>query len=134
MTALDPAAQLARDALARLDRWQPVDPRQASLAEEYRAFVSGEASPRADAVRNTEVMLKALGIGPRDVGKLQAIPWPVIVREGYGRVMVVREPFNVHSYSPVVDGRALPRNPWADGAPPESAAVPLMAGTCRSAL
>lgn len=51
MTALEPAAQLARDAIARLDRWQPVDPRQAALAEEYRAFVSGEAGPRADAVR-----------------------------------------------------------------------------------
>ena len=51
MTALDPAALLARDALARLDRWEPVDDRQVALAAEYRAFVRGDAGPRADAVR-----------------------------------------------------------------------------------
>ncbi|WP_454728614.1 NUDIX hydrolase [Cellulosimicrobium protaetiae] len=53
MTALDPAALLARDALARLDRWEPVDERQAALAAEYRAFVRGDddSGPRADAVR-----------------------------------------------------------------------------------
>ncbi|WP_318657188.1 NUDIX hydrolase [Cellulosimicrobium composti] len=50
MTA-DPAALLARDALDRLDRWQPVDPRQEALAAQYRAFVRGDAGPRAEAVR-----------------------------------------------------------------------------------
>lgn len=51
MTAPDPAALLARDALDRLDRWEPVDPRQEALAAEYRAFVRGDAGPRAEAVR-----------------------------------------------------------------------------------
>ncbi|ARK06498.1 hypothetical protein B8281_18970 [Cellulosimicrobium sp. TH-20] len=51
MTAPDPAALLARDALDRLDRWEPVDPRQGALAAEYRAFVRGDAGPRAEAVR-----------------------------------------------------------------------------------
>lgn len=50
MTA-DPAALLARDALDRLDRWQPVDPRQEALAAQYRAFVRGDVGPRAEAVR-----------------------------------------------------------------------------------
>jgi 8-oxo-dGTP pyrophosphatase MutT (NUDIX family) len=53
VTTLDPAALLARDALARLDRWEPVDEQQAALAAEYRAFVRGDggSGPRADAVR-----------------------------------------------------------------------------------
>ncbi|MGN7702757.1 NUDIX hydrolase [Cellulosimicrobium sp. 22601] len=53
MTALDPAALLARDALARLDRWEPVDDEQAALAAEYRAFLRGDggSGARADAVR-----------------------------------------------------------------------------------
>ncbi|QJW38611.1 NUDIX domain-containing protein [Cellulosimicrobium protaetiae] len=44
---------LARDALARLDRWEPADDRQAALAAEYRAFVRGDddSGARADAVR-----------------------------------------------------------------------------------
>lgn len=53
MTALDPAALLARDALARLDRWEPADEEQAALAAEYRAFLRGDggSGARADAVR-----------------------------------------------------------------------------------
>ncbi|MBN0039514.1 NUDIX domain-containing protein [Cellulosimicrobium cellulans] len=44
---------LARDALARLDRWEPVDEGQAALAAEYRAFLRGDggSGARADAVR-----------------------------------------------------------------------------------
>ncbi|WP_336722267.1 NUDIX hydrolase [Cellulosimicrobium cellulans] len=53
MTALDPAALLARDALARLDRWEPADEVQAVLAAEYRTFLRGDggSGARADAVR-----------------------------------------------------------------------------------
>ncbi|MFJ2518416.1 NUDIX hydrolase [Cellulosimicrobium cellulans] len=53
MTALDPAALLARDALARLDRWEPADEEQAALAAEYRAFVRGDggSGARPDTVR-----------------------------------------------------------------------------------
>jgi len=51
VTAPDPATLLARDALDRLDRWHPVDPRQEALAAEYRTFVRGDAGPGADVVR-----------------------------------------------------------------------------------
>ncbi|MFE6234324.1 NUDIX hydrolase [Cellulosimicrobium sp. NPDC057862] len=53
MTALDAAALLARDALARLDRWEPVNGEQTALAAEYRAFLRGDGGTgaRADAVR-----------------------------------------------------------------------------------
>jgi 8-oxo-dGTP pyrophosphatase MutT (NUDIX family) len=53
VTALDAAALLARDALARLDRWEPADEEQAALAAEYRTFLRGDggSGARADAVR-----------------------------------------------------------------------------------
>ncbi|WP_435738514.1 NUDIX domain-containing protein [Cellulosimicrobium sp. PMB13] len=51
MTSTDPAADLALDALRRLERFRPTDPAQAALAAEYVAFVQGRAAARSDAAR-----------------------------------------------------------------------------------
>ena len=67
-------------------------------------------------------MLAQLKIAKGDVAALQAVPASEVVRAAFalGGVMTL---------GPVVDGRALPRNPFTPDAPPQSAGVPVMIGT-----
>ena len=81
------------------------------------------------ATANARRVLDALGLGDDQVDRLREVPVDDLVaahlkaaaRRG-GRV----------SYSPVADGRALPREPWKPDAPACSADVPLLISSTRT--
>ena len=67
-------------------------------------------------------LLDGLGLGPDDADRLQALPTETILKA----VAALRPPAG---FGPVVDGRALPANPFDPAAPDLSADVPFMTGT-----
>jgi para-nitrobenzyl esterase len=91
------------------------------------ALLTGVA--RDTAAERTNKFLDVLKITPSDISKLQEIPWTTIVDAmvAGGKVGVPAT-----SFSPVVDGRTLPRDPFAPDAPEVSAQVPLMIGTAAT--
>ncbi|MBU6268324.1 MAG: carboxylesterase/lipase family protein [Sphingomonadales bacterium] len=78
------------------------------------------------ASRHAEATLARLGIAPADVHQLQSLDHKVVIaaaaaaQAGLGRVM-----------APLVDGRALPRDPFQPDAPETARGIPLMIGTTR---
>jgi para-nitrobenzyl esterase len=71
-----------------------------------------------DAARKqADVLLNKLGVGAKDIGKLQSLPFAQLVA-AQGRV------------GPVVDGTVIPRDPFDPDAPALSANVPMVIGTC----
>jgi para-nitrobenzyl esterase len=69
------------------------------------------------AQRNAETLLTRLGVAHGDIGKLQALPFELLMAAQGGG-------------GPVVDGVIVPRDPFAPDAPATSAGVPLMIGSC----
>lgn len=72
---------------------------------------------------NTEKLLANLGLKPNQVDELQNMPAP--------KVLAAMTASRV-GFSPVVDGKALPRHPFDPTAPEISADVPLMVGTTET--
>jgi len=93
----------------------------------HRAGVqSGSALRLAEpegASRQAEALLKALGIGARDIPKLQEIPFTRILaaQAALGADML--------RFAPVVGTDVLPHHPFHPTAPPESAEIPIIVGT-----
>jgi para-nitrobenzyl esterase len=92
----------------------------------HRAAVqSGSAlklTPRDRATRSAEALLKQLGITKARIGDLQKITWQQILE---AQVAASRATPGT-GFSPVVDGKYLPHEPFDLAAPPESAEVPLI--------
>jgi len=82
--------------------------------------------------RLAEAVLKNLDIAPGDIGKLAEIPPMALVAAGDKAKAAMPKPppgaINL-GWAPVVDGQAIPRPTWANGAPAQSADIPMIIGT-----
>jgi para-nitrobenzyl esterase len=89
----------------------------------HRAIIeSGSARSvrtQQDAAADAEKMLTALNIKPAQVASLQDLPADKLLAAS-------------RRNSPVVDGRSVPHQTWAGGAPPESKGVPILVGSCKT--
>ncbi|BBH70180.1 carboxylic ester hydrolase [Actinoplanes sp. OR16] len=90
---------------------------------------------RDGAVARADRTLHLLGLTRRDVRKLHDIPaarlLEVQVSEAANGVAPWGDPDPLPGFGAFVDGRIIPRHPFADGAAPWSAGKPLMVGTTR---
>ena len=73
--------------------------------------------PRADATADARVVLAALGLTPDRLDEIKTVPMAKLITAMRGGTWV-----------PVMDGRALPRDPFFPDAPPISADVPMVVG------
>jgi para-nitrobenzyl esterase len=91
----------------------------------HRAIVqSGSgiwASSMDEGIESTERLLKTLGLGPGDLGKLLA--WPTT-----RLLQACDEAGPLDTLSPVVDGRNLPRHPFSPDAPAAAKGVAMLIG------
>ncbi len=89
----------------------------------HRAIIeSGSARAvriQQDAEADTAKLLAALDVAPSQAASLQNIPADKLLAAS-------------RRASPVVDGRSVPHQTWAGGAPPESKGVPLLVGCCKT--
>jgi len=86
-----------------------------------------------DAIRQTGLLLRELGLQPGQARELQNLPVEKLLaadREVQKKINV-REPGMVAD-SPMVDGKALPHHPWDPAAPALSASIPLLIGWART--
>ena len=74
------------------------------------------------ATEDTKKLLSRLGLGASQVGEL----W----RLSTDKLLSAYSSTAGHG-GPVVDGRSLPHQTWASGAPPEAAGVSLIIGSCK---
>lgn len=82
------------------------------------------------ATARAAALMKALGLGPRDVGKLQQLPWLTILEAQAGLEAAARAKGEAPgSFAPVLDGTAIPRHPFDPDAPAVSADVPMIVST-----
>lgn len=99
----------------------------------HRAIVQSgshlEALAPEEATKHAASLMAALDLKPNDVAKLRAMP---VERILVALTKVMTRPGPRPNYSPVVDGQALPRQPWMPDAPPVSAGVPLLVGSTRT--
>ena len=107
----------------------------------HRAVIESGPMPRAlepvYADGMARQLIAELGLKAGDVRGLQAVPierlmnayYAVFERNGGVGVMGV-----VQGFVPVVDGAALPRHPFYDSAPAQSAGIPLMIGSTRTEM
>ncbi|MFG1992462.1 carboxylesterase/lipase family protein [Actinoplanes sp. NPDC048988] len=91
---------------------------------------------RDGATARAERTLDLLGLTKKDIPQLYDIPaarlLEIQVSEAANGVAPWGDPDPVlPGFGAFVDGRIIPRHPFADGAPPWSAGKPLMVGTCR---
>jgi para-nitrobenzyl esterase len=86
-----------------------------------------------DAIHQTELLLRKLGMQPRQARDLQNIPVEKLLAADaeVQKEITLREPGMVAD-SPMVDGKALPNQPWDPSAPAVSANIPLLIGWARS--
>ena len=73
------------------------------------------------ATAGAKAVLSKLGLGPTDIGKLQAMPFAEVLKAAAGGPGL--------GAGPVADGRSIPANPFDPGAPAISAEVPFMTGS-----
>ncbi len=100
----------------------------------HRAGVmSGSAlrmMPEEMANANTARLLKALDIAPGDIDALQTVPWTTLLETQAKLEAAARAKGEAPtSFAPVVDGKILPRHPFAPDAPDVSRDVPLIVST-----
>jgi para-nitrobenzyl esterase len=86
-----------------------------------------------DAIHQTELLLRKLGLQPRQARDLQNIPVEKLLAADaeVQSEIKLREPGMVAD-SPMVDGKALPNQPWDPSAPAVSANIPLLIGWART--
>jgi para-nitrobenzyl esterase len=99
----------------------------------HRAIVESGAVLRLlkpdTAIQQTELLLKELGIKPGEARALQNVPVEKLVAANAVVLAKMNTPEPGYSASsPVVDGKAMPSNPWDPAAPAISAKIPLMIG------
>jgi para-nitrobenzyl esterase len=94
----------------------------------HRAIVqSGSAitgTPRGRATRGAEALLTTLGLKSSQLDQVQALP--------QAKLLEAMRTTRGLQFSPVVDGRTLPSNPFDPTAPEISADVPLMIGSTET--
>jgi para-nitrobenzyl esterase len=99
----------------------------------HRAIVQSGAAltglTEGVAAERANKLLEMLKISPSNVAKIQDIPWTTIVD---AMVAGAKSGLPPTSFSPVVDGRTLPRDPFVPDAPEVSAQIPLMIGTAAT--
>jgi para-nitrobenzyl esterase len=87
-------------------------------------------APRDRAKQTADAFLKTLNLGGGDVRKLQAIPFYDLLSAQADMEASARLRGEAPgSFTPVLDGVALPRHPFDPDAPPISAHVPMIIGT-----
>jgi para-nitrobenzyl esterase len=88
---------------------------------------------KEDAIRQTELLLRKLGLQPPQARDLQNIPVEKLLAADaeVQKEITLREPGMVAD-SPMVDGKALPNHPWDPAAPVISANIPLLIGWART--
>jgi para-nitrobenzyl esterase len=82
--------------------------------------------------RMAAAVLKHLDLGPTDFAKLQAVPPEALVAAGEAAKADMPKGGKGEidlAWGPTVDGHAIPLDPWAHGAPAQSADVPLLVGS-----
>lgn len=86
-----------------------------------------------DAIRQTELLLRKLGLQPGQARELQNIPVEKLLAADaeVQKEITLREPGMVAD-SPMVDGKALPSHPWDPAAPAVSGNIPLLIGWART--
>lgn len=89
-------------------------------------------APRERAKMSTDTLLKALSLGGADVRKLQVIPFYDLLSAQADIEASARARGEAPgSFTPVLDGVAMPRHPFDPDAPAISADVPLIVSTTR---
>ncbi|HYM36620.1 MAG TPA: carboxylesterase family protein, partial [Steroidobacteraceae bacterium] len=95
----------------------------------HRAAVQSGSSlklmARDRATRSAEALLKELGISKQKIGDLQKVSWQQILEAQ----VAAGQSAPGTGFSPVMDGKYLPHDPFDPVAPPESAEVPLIVST-----
>jgi para-nitrobenzyl esterase len=90
---------------------------------------------REGATARARRTLELLGLTTADIARLHDIPAARLLEiqqsEAANGVAPWGDPDPLPGFGAFVDGRIVPRHPFADGAPPFSAHKPLMVGTCR---
>jgi para-nitrobenzyl esterase len=90
---------------------------------------------RSGATARAERTLHLLGLARTDIPKLSDLPAARLLEiqtaEAANGVAPWGDPPPLPGFGAFVDGRIIPRHPFADGAPPWSAGKPLIVGTCR---
>jgi para-nitrobenzyl esterase len=76
--------------------------------------------PKAVAAANARILTDRLGLQPGQGDKLQALPIEAIMEAADAARL---------NFAPVVDGRAIPRDPFSPDAPAQSAQIPLLLGS-----
>src|ERR1700739_379900 len=102
-----------------------------------RAIIERRAALRLtaqeDAILQTELLLRKVGLQPRQARDLQNIPIEKLLAADaqVQQEITLREPGMVAD-SPMVDGKALPNHPWDPAGPMVSANIPLLIGWART--
>ena len=105
----------------------------------HRAIIQSgpglRGAPRTSATDIARQILTELEIAPGDVSALQAVPAEAVVA-GASAVLarLPQGPGSMLRLAPVVDGAALPRDPFTPGAPSISAGIPVMIGTNKDEM
>ena len=97
-----------------------------------------EMASRADATETAKAMLGELGLKPGQVDELRRMPAERILKAQSAILSRISTMSMANrrrlGFNPVVDGKALPDNPFAPSAPAISANVPLMIGTNKDEM
>jgi len=85
---------------------------------------------REEAAKPAAALMKALGLGKGQAAKLQAMPFEQVLAAQAGLEAADRAKGEApRSFSPFVNGGAIPRHPFDPDAPSISAAVPMLLGS-----
>jgi para-nitrobenzyl esterase len=99
----------------------------------HRAIIESGAVLRLttpeDAIRTTGLLLSELGLKANQARELQTVPVERLLAADAAvqKKITLREP-GMTASSPMVDGKALPSQPWDPAAPALSANIPLLIG------
>lgn len=92
----------------------------------------------ADSRKIGEATVAELGIAPRDIDKIQSVPYETLLAAGEKAVAKVREEAAkngissfIFGWAPTVDGSVLPRQPFDPQAPEQSKDIPMIIGTTQ---
>jgi para-nitrobenzyl esterase len=99
----------------------------------HRAIVQSGAllrlTTKNDAIEETNLLLKELGLGRNQVRELQNLPAEKLLAANTEVLKQIKLPEAGESEnSPVVDGKVIPTHPWDPVGPARSAKIPLMIG------
>jgi para-nitrobenzyl esterase len=108
----------------------------------HKAIVQSGASVvlgnRARAAKLAEIVLRQLGVGRNDRGKLQNLPAAALLAAVGPATKELGPPerplFDRYAFGPLVDGDVLPRHPFDPDASPLSADIPLLIGDMKDEM